>query len=65
VPITNEEFNTNFDLPRSGSILESRVGGRDTGFCVDAGRVAIVGSAMQFRRCDGTPGQSWNIGFDN
>lgn len=62
--ISNQEFNTNVDLP-DVTILESRVGFRDTRFCVDVpGGQATVGLAMQLYRCNGTPAQRWIIGFD-
>ncbi|MEC3982703.1 RICIN domain-containing protein [Amycolatopsis sp. H20-H5] len=62
--ISNEEYNTNVDLPNV-TILESRIGFRDTGFCVDVpGGRADVGLAMQIFRCNGTPAQRWVVGFD-
>lgn len=63
VPISNEEFNTGTSLPAVTKI-ESRVHFRDTGFCVDVpGNQRIPGLAMQIFRCNGTPAQSWVIGF--
>lgn len=63
VPISNEEFNTNTALPEV-VILESRVGFRDTGFCIDVpGAQAIEGLAMQIWRCNGTLAQRWVVGF--
>ncbi|GLZ42793.1 RICIN domain-containing protein [Actinokineospora sp. NBRC 105648] len=62
--ISNEEFNTNVDLPAI-TVLESRVGFRDTGFCVDVpGGQSTPGLAVQVFRCNGTPAQSWVVGFD-
>jgi hypothetical protein len=62
--ISNEEFNTNVDLPNV-TILETRVGFHDNGFCVDVpGGQSTVGLPMQIFQCNGTPAQRWVIGFD-
>jgi len=62
--LSTEEFNTDVDLPNI-TIIESRVHGRDTGFCVDVpGGQATPGLLMQIFRCNGTPAQRWVIGFD-
>jgi hypothetical protein len=46
--------------------LESRVGFRDTGFCVDVpGNEATDGLAMQIFKCNGTDAQRWLVGFAN
>jgi hypothetical protein len=61
--ISNDEFNTSAALPNV-VILESRVGFRDTGFCVDVpGASAADGLAMQLYRCNGTLAQRWVVGF--
>jgi len=61
--ISNEEFNTNRSLP-AVTILEARIGFRNTGFCVDVpGGESTVGLAVRLWVCNGTPAQSWNIGF--
>jgi hypothetical protein len=60
---SNNEFNTNTALPNV-VILESRVGFRDTGFCVDVpGAQAIDGLALQIWQCNGTLAQRWVVGF--
>jgi hypothetical protein len=64
VRISNEEYNTNVDLPNI-AIIESRVRFRDTGFCVDVpGGQPVVGAAMRIWVCNGSPAQRWIIGFD-
>lgn len=61
--ISNEEFNTDTALPNV-VILESRVGFRDTGFCVDVpGSQTNPGLAMQIWGCNGTLAQRWVVGF--
>lgn len=62
--ISNEEFNTGAALPNVVKI-ESRVGFRDTNFCVDVpGGAATNGLAMQIWSCNGSLAQRWIIGFD-
>jgi Ricin-type beta-trefoil lectin domain-like len=61
--ISNEEFNTGKELPDVVS-LESRVGFRNTGFCIDVpGAQATAGLAVQIFRCNGTLAQRWVVGF--
>ncbi|MEV0563934.1 RICIN domain-containing protein [Dactylosporangium sp. NPDC050588] len=63
VAISNEEFNTGSTLPNVVQI-QSRVGFRDTGYCVDVpGGSATAGLAMQIYRCNGTLAQRWVVGF--
>ncbi|BFU44414.1 RICIN domain-containing protein [Krasilnikovia sp. MM14-A1004] len=63
VPISNEEFNTNTGLPNVVA-LESRVGFRNTGYCIDVpGALPFDGMAMQIYRCNGTLAQRWVVGF--
>ncbi|MFL6145065.1 MAG: RICIN domain-containing protein [Labedaea sp.] len=63
--ISNEEFNTGARLP--GLVkLETRVGFRDTGFCVDIPNDdPTEDKAMQIFRCNGTTAQQWLVGFVN
>ncbi|NEA69034.1 RICIN domain-containing protein [Streptomyces sp. SID12488] len=62
--ISNEEFNTGAALPNVVKI-ESRVGFRDTNFCVDVpGGAATNGLAMQIWNCNGSLAQRWIVGFD-
>ncbi|MFJ3671214.1 RICIN domain-containing protein [Streptomyces sp. NPDC090106] len=61
--ISNEEFNTGTDLPDVVE-LESRVGFRDTGFCVDVPESRTTpGLALQIWECNGTLAQRWVVGF--
>jgi hypothetical protein len=64
VPISNEEWNTGAPLPNVVSLM-SRVGFRDTGYCIDVpGAQATDGLAMQMYRCNGTLAQRWVVGFN-
>lgn len=61
--ISNDEWNTGATLPDVVK-LESRVGFRDTGFCIDVpGGAATNGAAMQIFGCNGTLAQRWVVGF--
>ncbi|MFE1800307.1 RICIN domain-containing protein [Streptomyces sp. NPDC059517] len=61
--ISNEEFNTGTALPDVVA-LESRVGFRDTGFCIDVPESQNTrGLAMQIWGCNGTLAQRWIVGF--
>jgi hypothetical protein len=61
--ISNEEFNTNIDLP-SDVVLETRVGFNDNGFCLTAPVVPSDGQPVTVFRCiDGDPGQHWLVGL--
>jgi hypothetical protein len=60
---TNQQYNTAATLPNV-VIIMSRVGGSDTGFCIDVpGAQAIAGLAMQLFSCNGTLAQRWVVGF--
>ncbi len=60
---SNQQWNTAATLPAVVSIM-SRVGFRDTGFCVDEpGQQAIPGLAMQIFGCNKTLAQLWIVGF--
>ncbi|MGH3624283.1 MAG: RICIN domain-containing protein [Sciscionella sp.] len=62
--VSNEEFNTHTSLPDVVS-LESRIGFRNTGFCIDVpGGRADNGLQMQLFRCNGSLAQRWVVGFD-
>ena len=61
--VSNEEFNAGTSLPNV-VILESRVGFKNTGFCLDVpGGTATDGVQMQLFRCNGTLAQRWVVGF--
>ena len=61
--ISNEEFNTNVNLP-SDVILETRVGFKDNGFCLTAPVVPSDGQPVKVFRCiDGDPQQHWIVGI--
>jgi hypothetical protein len=63
VPISNEEFRTSATPPATVSI-QSRVGFRDTGFCIDApGVFPREGRAVQLFQCNGSDAQKWFHGF--
>jgi hypothetical protein len=63
VPISNEEWNTGAALPNVVTLM-SRVGFRDTNYCIDVpGAQATDGLAMQLYRCNGTLAQRWVVGF--
>jgi hypothetical protein len=63
VPISNEEFRTSATPPGLVTI-QSRVGFRDTGFCIDVpGASTQEGLAMQIFRCNGTVAQGFFHGF--
>jgi hypothetical protein len=63
VPISNEEWNTGAALPNVVTLM-SRVGFRDTNYCIDVpGAQATDGLAMQIYRCNGTLAQRWVVGF--
>jgi Ricin-type beta-trefoil lectin domain-like len=60
---SNQQYNTAATLPNV-VILMSRVGFRDTGFCIDVpGAQAIPGLAMELFGCNGTLAQRWTVGF--
>ena len=60
---SNSEINTAATLPDVVK-LESRVGFRDTGFCIDVpGGAGTDGLAMQIYQCNGTLAQRWVVGF--
>ena len=62
-PISNDQFKSSRSLPDVVA-LESRVGFRDTGFCVDVpGNDTTRRLAMQLFRCNGTDAQKWLVGF--
>jgi hypothetical protein len=59
---SNSEFNTSATLP-SVVRLESRVGFRDTGFCVDVPQGQHTpGVRVQIFRCNGQFAQRWAVG---
>jgi ricin-type beta-trefoil lectin protein len=61
--ISNQQYNTGATLPAVVSI-ESRVGFRDTGFCVDVpGQNSTPGLGMQLWKCNKTLAQLWVTGF--
>jgi len=60
---SNAQFKTNAALPNV-VVLQSRVGFRDTGFCVDVPSASSAdGLGMQMYRCNGTLAQRWVVGF--
>jgi ricin-type beta-trefoil lectin protein len=61
--ISNQQYNTGATLPAVVSI-ESRVGFRDTGFCVDVpGQQGTPGLGVQLWKCNKTLAQLWVAGF--
>jgi hypothetical protein len=61
--VSNEEFNVGTSLPEVVS-LESRIGFRDTGFCVDVPEGnAMDGLQMRLFQCNRTLAQRWVVGF--
>ncbi len=61
--ISNEEWKASAPLPNVVTLM-SRIGFRDTGFCIDVpGAQATNGLAMQIYRCNGTLAQRWVVGF--
>jgi hypothetical protein len=61
--ISNEEWKASAALPNVVTLM-SRIGFRDTGFCIDVpGGQSTDGLAMQIFRCNGTLAQRWVVGF--
>lgn len=62
-PISNDQWKTSRTLPDLVTIM-SRVGFRDTGFCVDVPlNQPTPGLAMQLFKCNTTDAQKWLVGF--
>jgi ricin-type beta-trefoil lectin protein len=62
-PISNDEWRSNRTLPDL-AILMSRVGFRDTNFCIDVpNNDPTPGLAMQLWQCNTTDAQKWVVGF--
>lgn len=60
--VSNERFDTS-PLPNV-TIMQSMIGGRDNGFCVDVpGASTQEGLQVQLWGCNGTLAQRWIIGF--
>ena len=61
--VSNEQYDTHVTLPNV-TVLESRIGFHDTGFCVDVpGASSAPGLQMQLFGCNGTLAQRWVVGF--
>ncbi|MEZ0110492.1 hypothetical protein ABH920_004507 [Catenulispora sp. EB89] len=61
--VSNEEFDAHTTLPNV-SVLESKIGFSDTGFCMDVpGASTNTGLQLQLFNCNGTLAQRWVIGF--
>ena len=61
--ISNDQWKSSRGLPDLVTLM-SRVGFRDTGFCIDVpGNQAIPGLAMQLWQCNTTDAQKWLVGF--
>ncbi|MEV6006980.1 RICIN domain-containing protein [Streptomyces sp. NPDC051976] len=60
---SNSDFNANTSLPNVVP-LETRVGNKDTGYCLDVpGAAPTEGLALQIYGCNGTLAQRWVVGF--
>jgi hypothetical protein len=61
--VSNEQFDTHTTLP-DVTVLESKIGFSDTGFCVDVpGATSTPGVQLQLFTCNGTLAQRWVVGF--
>jgi hypothetical protein len=61
--VSNEEFDAHTTLPNVVE-LESKIGFKDTGFCLDVpGATTTAGLQVQLFTCNGTLAQRWVIGF--
>jgi hypothetical protein len=61
--ISNEQWKTSRPLPDLVTLM-SRVGFRDTNFCVDVPQnEPTLGLAMQLYKCNTTDAQKWLVGF--
>jgi hypothetical protein len=62
-PISNDQFTSSRSLPDVVTLM-SRVGFRDTNFCIDVpGNDHSVNVAMQLFQCNTTDAQKWLVGF--
>jgi len=60
---SNDHWDPSNSLPNVVS-LQSRIGGRDNGFCLDVpGAANTPGLQMQLWTCNGTLAQRWVVGF--
>ena len=61
--VSNERWDPTLPLPNVVSLI-SRIGGSDTGFCLDVpGAETTPGLQMQLFSCNGTLAQRWVVGF--